>query len=170
MSKQQDNQENYVGYLLEEIIKGYSNSWNNHNEDYELRFDLTVTSHKMPMQHGEMKQVGYLRLERTRVDKKSGEETKMLIAQEIRPFKDAKERVDPRQLWRQELMMQCLARLVSGGLEYAELLNKVKEQKEEGQRKLDLVITDQMPAPFSQADEEYKQWIKQEKLKHGDTI
>lgn len=161
----EDNNEEYVEYLLREIIKGYQESWNSHNEEYKVEFNLTITSHKMPTPHGEAKQVGYLRLERVRYPKEGdGQEQRMLIAQEIRPFKGAKERVDPRQLWKQELMMQCLARLISGGLEYAELLNKVKEQKEEGQRKLDLVMTDQMPAPV---DENYKMWLNKERAKEG---
>ncbi len=156
------NQEEYVEYLLREVIKGYQEAWNRHNDDIKVKYEFTMTSQKMPMPHGESRTIGYLRLERIRTSTDNQEE-RLLVHQEITDL-PTKQRVDPRQLWKQQLMMQCLARLISGGLEYAELLNRVKKEKEEGQKKLDLIVTDQMPAPI---DENYKMWLNKERAKEG---
>lgn len=163
--------------MLRAILVGYQDAWNKHNEDREIEYNVTITTHKVQLPDGDNKDVAYLRLQRAITVKdtptKENEYTSpdvQLVHQELRPFKSMKERVDKRQLWKEDLIMACIARLVGAGLEYAELLQKMKRQKEEEEEakpKLDLIITDQMPKALTEDEIKYAQWVKEQKEKEG---
>lgn len=169
----------YSEYLIRQIMEGYSEAWNNTNEDYNIQYFMTITTHKVPMANGENQDVAYLRIDRSitpkaevitndgiplaRVEEIEASDIK-LVHQEVRPFKNIQERIDPRQLWKQELMTATIARLFSAGLEYAELLNRVKanqKEQEDKAKKSDIIITNEMPKPLTPDEEAYKKWVQQ---------
>ncbi len=153
--------------LLRTIILGYQNAFNKNSKDTEYKYYLTVTTHKIDTPEGK-KDIGYLRLERAARQK--GDDSKdawtpMLIHQEMHVFKSIQEQANPKAPWREQLYLNCLARMASAGLEYAELLMKMKkvkagEDQVPKENKLDLVITDQMPKPLSEGEQEYKEWVE----------
>lgn len=153
--------------LLRTIIIGYQEAFNKNSKDTEYRYYLTVTTHKIGTPDGK-KDIGYLRLERAarmKGDESKDAWTPMLIHQEMHVFKSMQEQANPKAPWREQLYLNCLARMASAGLEYAELLMKMKkvkagEDQAPKENKLDLVITDQMPKALSEDETTYKEWVE----------
>lgn len=170
--------------LLKDIVQSYQEAWNRNNEKYEIKYYLTLTTHKVPTKEGN-KDVAYLRLEkaiRSKIkeieDPNVPDELKVpewktnLIHTEAYPFRNLQERLNPKAKWKDYLFQSCIARLVAAGLEYAELLQRMKNTNMEELQKVDskesnIVVTDQMPAPLSPAEEEYKQKIQQIRESEG---
>jgi hypothetical protein len=159
---------------LEQIIKdcldSYQDGFNRTNPDYEVTFYTTLTNH-----HIEKDQVkawvAYLRLEKaTKPKEGEGEEERLLIYNQAYKFRDISERTDPNAPWKYDLYFDLLRRLAHGGLEYAELLKRMKMMSEGkmGQpisnivtpNEPTIIVTDQMPAPLSDSDKEYLEWVK----------
>lgn len=169
--------------LVRQIVLAYQNAFNANNPKAEIKFSLTITNHKVARPEGN-RDCAYLRLDRSIREKIDGQteeegwETK-LIHNEAYYFKSMQERVNPEAPWREQLYVNVLARLVSAGLEYAELLQKVKQtqmnqeqidhrsDEEKRMNKLGLVGANQPPAPLSPADEKYKGWLAKERAKEG---
>lgn len=179
--------DNFVESLLRNIIKTYQDAWNKNNEKGEIKFSMTITNHNITTPDGN-KAVAYLRLDRSIREKgpaklieqedgkppivDEGWETK-LLHQEVYFFKSMKERVDPRAIWKEQLYVNCITRLLSAGLEYAELLQRLKPAKEAMQQaaqpkteeqeteerlnKIGLTSSKEMPAPV---DAQYQDWVK----------
>lgn len=174
-----DEGDSFEEKFLRQLILNYQNQWNHFNDQHEIKYELTVTTHKIPTPDGN-KSAAYLRLTRgvrAKVEA-SSEELKpnweeLLVHQEIKIFKDLKEQLNPK--WREVLYLNTIARLIAGGMEYAELLrkmqvlqaNKVEPTEEERLNKLGLVSTSQMPAQDSEADKKYKEWLAEERAKEG---
>lgn len=164
--------------LLRALIISYEQNYNKANEKQEINYELTVTTHKVATPDGN-KDVAYLRLVRGIRPKGGSDEewSTMLVHQEHYVFKNIKEQLSPR--WREQLYMNCLARVFAGGLEYAELLRKMKmiedgkkaagvtNEEEQRLNNIGLVSANQMPAPLTKADEEYKAWLAKERAKEG---
>jgi len=165
--------------FLRQLVTGYEKAFNENNSKQEIKFELTITMHNIPRPEGN-KDVAYLRLVRnvrekydwtkaveTDKDMTPKEWSSMLVHQEIYIFKDMKERLSPR--FREQLYMNCIARLVAGGLEYAELLKRM-QQIEEGRKKAEeskLEVTKEMPKPLTEDEENYKKWLDNERKKEG---
>lgn len=182
---------NFVYSLLSNVIGAYQEAYNKNSDKYEVKFNTTLTNHKIQTPDGN-KAVAYLRLERSVREKgvpklipnpeegkpdiiDEGWETK-IVHQEVYFFKSLKEQVDPRALWKDQLYMNCLARLISAGLEYAELLQRLKptmehmrneakpkeeQTTEERLSNIGLTAETTMPTPPTKQEQEYKEWIKQ---------
>lgn len=183
---------NIAEELIRNVVTLYQEAWNKNSEKHEIKFSMTITNHKVAMQDGN-KACAYLRLDRSIRDKgpaklvpnpeegkppilDEGWETK-LLHQEVYFFRNLKEQVDPRALWKEQLYVNCLARLISAGLEYAELLQRLKPTKESMQKaaqprteaeetkerldKIGLVQSAEMPKPLTPDDEAYREWAKQ---------
>lgn len=178
--------DNIAESLVRNVITGYQDAWNKNNEKNEIKFSMTITNHKVPTPEGN-KTVAYLRLDRSIREKgpakaipnpedgkpdiiDEGWDTK-LLHQEVYFFKSIKEQVDPRKLWKEQLYVNALARLVAAGLEYAELIQRLKPAKEamkqaaapkdETEARLNsigLVTADQMPKPLTPEEQKYKEW------------
>jgi len=169
--------DSYLENLLRAMILSYQEAYNRNNEKYEIKYYLTVTNHKIATKEGN-KDVAYLRLERAIKERKKvlqenetakditdPEWATQLVHQEMHVFKSMAERVNPKAPWKEGLFLNAFARLTGAGLEYAELLQRMKntnlkELKEQEEKKLDLVITDQMPKPMSPDEEGYAEWVK----------
>lgn len=153
--------------LYNQMIKAYEIAWNQANPNYEIRFATTVTKHRIQTPDGR-KTAAYLRLTRyiSQPGKKwevwDKEDNPMLVHHEAYFFKNSEDKL--RSDYRPQLFLNATARLVAGGLEYAELLKRMK-QIEDAKAKLE--VTDQMPAPLTPQDEKYKEWLKQERAKEG---
>lgn len=165
--------------MLEEIvssnIKAYEEGYNATNEDYEIKFNLTLTQHHVEVE-ALKKWVAYLRLERTLAPKASPSETEaLLIYNQAYKFNNIAERTDPKAPWKVALYNDLLGRLIAGGLEYGELLSRMNAYTKANKGKPlsnlveadkpDIVITDQMPAPLTPQEKEYAEWVKQNKQK-----
>lgn len=186
--------DNLAESLVRNVVKGYEEAWNKNNEKNEIKFSMTITNHKVPTPDGN-KNVAYLRIDRSIREKgppklipnpeegkpdiiDEGWETK-LLHQEVHFFKNVKEQVDPRAFWKEQLYVNALARLVSAGLEYAELLQRLKPAKEAMERanqpqteedrlnKLGLVSAKQIPTPLSEDEIKYRDHIATERAKEG---
>lgn len=184
--------DNLVESLIRNVVKGYQEAYNKAHPKNEIKFTMTITNHKVPTPDGN-KTVAYLRLDRSVREKgpnkiiqeegkpdiiDEGWETK-LLHQEVYFFKGIKEQVDPRKLWKEQLYLNCLARLISAGLEYAELLHRLKPAKEAMQQskstdeteerlnKIGLVSASQQPKPLTESEQEYADWVKKERAKEG---
>lgn len=155
--------------FLKQLILGYEKAFNEHNEKQVIKFEVTITRHKVPRPEGN-KNVAYLRLVRYVREKDKEEDwSSLLVHQEVYIFKDFKEQFDPKGRYKEQLYLNCLARLVAGGLEYAELLKKM-QQIEEGRKKAEqssLEVTKEMPKPLTKDEEDYKQWLANEREKEG---
>jgi hypothetical protein len=175
--------------FLRSLIKGYEDAYNQHNDKNEVKFELTITTHKIPTPDGN-KDAAYLRLTRGLREKPkaltSHDTTDeninegwnlLLVHQEVYWFTSIHERVNPNSKWKDKLYINTIARLCAGGLEYAELLKKM-QMIEEGKRKagiteeqrlndIGLVPATEMPKPLSKADEDYKEWLAKEREKEG---
>lgn len=173
-----------VEQLLRSMILAYQQAFNKHNTVDEAEFTLTITIHKVATPDGN-KDCGYLRLDKhTRPkDFKPTPEDEgwytRLVHQEVYFFKSMQERLNPHSKWKEQLYINCLTRLTSAGLEYGELLQRLKnveegkkiagiESEEEAKlNKLGLVGAKEMPKPLSQEDEKYKDWLSKERAKEG---
>lgn len=158
-----------VESLIRAVVLGYEQAFNRNNEKNEVKFTLTITTHKVATPEGN-KDIAYLRIDRGIRPKDSDEQYDwILVHQEMYPFKDIKERVSKTSKWKQQLFLNALARLTSAGLEYAELLRRLKNipKQPEAVPESNLVITKTMPAPLSAEDEKYKDWLKSERAKEG---
>lgn len=168
--------------LLRDVVLQYEDAWNNNNEKYELKYILTITNHKIPTPEGN-KDVAYLRLQRavrkvanldavsTDAELIPSEEEKwseQLIHQEAYFFKNIQEQANPKAPWRDQLYLNCIARLISAGLEYAELLQRLKKANlTKEQPKSNIEIATEMPKPLTASDEKYKEWLSNERKKEG---
>lgn len=180
-----------IAMMLKSIIKAYEEAWNRNNEKSEIRFTLTITTHKISTPEGN-KDCAYLRLDRAIREKgykeqeieKDGQKviddgwTSRLLHQEVHFFRNMQERVDPRAVWKDQLYVNCFARLMGAGLEYAELLQRLKQvelakktagitDEEKRLNDLGLVKADSMPAELNEKDKEYKEWLAKERAKEG---
>jgi hypothetical protein len=176
-SESNNEDELYSKMLLTSVVKGYETNFNKINDKNEIKYLLTLTHHKVPTKDGN-KDVAYLRLDKSVKSKlviiedpnlpeemKVPEWKSSLVHQEAYPFRDLKERLNPDKPWEDYLYQAMIARLVGAGLEYAELLQRLKKTSMEElvDNKLDLEITDKLPTPLSPAEEEYKEWVKKQK-------
>lgn len=159
--------------FLRQMIKNYENAWNHFNKEHEVKFKLSISTHNLPTPEGN-KDFAYLRLDKfTKTKGVEEEPTIMLIHQEVYKFSNIKERVNPTQMWKQTLFLNCTARLIAAGLEYAELLKRVEQTKQNEQRPVmdqdpkEIVMEKMMPQPLSPQDEKYKEWLKNERAKEG---
>jgi hypothetical protein len=179
-----------VEEMLKGMIKSYELGFNKNNDKNEIKFTMTITNHKVATPNGN-KAVAYLRLDRSirekgapkLIEQENGQppiidegwDTK-LVHQEVYFFKGIKEQVDPRTLWKEQLYMNCITRLFGAGLEYAELLHRMKpakesmnqeakpkteeQQTEERLAKIGLTASIEMPKPLTPEEEKYKEWVK----------
>jgi hypothetical protein len=179
--------------LLRGLVLSYETAFNKHNEKNEVHFQLTISNHKIATKDGN-KDVAYLRLDRgirtkdfkpligpdgQRGDEDDGWSTQ-LLHQEIHFFRDMKERLNPKAPWKENLFMNAIGRLVGAGLEYAELLQRMK-QVEEGKKvaniqedetesrlkDIGLVKSTELPKPLSPDEVQYKEWLAGERAKEG---
>lgn len=178
--------------LLRGLVKSYQEAFNRHNDKNEIHFQLTITNHKIATKDGN-KDVAYLRLDRGirpkdfkstlgpngEADPSDGWSTQ-LLHQEIHFFRDMKERLNPKTPWKENLFMNAIGRLVGAGLEYAELLQRMK-QVEEGKKvagikedetesrlkDIGLVKSTELPKPLSPDEVQYKEWLAGERAKEG---
>lgn len=169
--------DSFIENLLRANLKGYQDAWTKNNNKHELEFSLSITNHKIATKDGN-KNVAYLRLDRSIRPKGSDEEWEtMLMHQEVYFFKSTKERLNPKKPWVEQLYINTLAKLITAGLEYAELLRRMKrpeapqktEEEETTERlnKLGLVDAKSMPATLTKEDEAYKTWLANERAKEG---
>ncbi len=163
--------------LLRAVILAYQEAYNRNSEKNEIKFSLTITTHKIPTEDGN-KDVAYLRLDRS--IKEKGIDTEWadrLLHQEAYFFRDMKERLNPKAPWKDQLFVNCLARLTGAGLEYAELLQRLKQAEvakekagitDEEQRleNLGLVKANSI-TELTEDDKKYAEHIKAERAKEG---
>jgi len=157
--------------FLRQLILNYQEQWNKHNDKYEILYELTVTTHKIPTPDGN-KNAAYLRLNRGIREKGQEEYEWIIVHQEVKIFKDLREQMNPK--WTEVLYLNTIARLIAGGMEYAELLRKMQmiqqnqqPTEEERLNKLGLVGAKEMPKPLTKDEQEYKEWIPKERAKEG---
>ena len=161
-----------VEKILGGLLGSYQNAYNKHNQTSILEYWVTVTMHKVQRPEGN-KDVAYLRIVRgikENNDVESPTWDERLVHQEIYVFRSIQEQANPKAPWREQLYLNSIARLVHAGLEYGEILTTMQQQQEEKDRKAKesgLLITDQLPKPLSPDEEQYKEWIKNEKQKEG---
>ena len=170
----------YSEQLLRSIIMSYESNFNKVNDKHEIKYYLTLTTQKVPTGEGN-KDVAYLRLEKAVKSKapiiedpnmpdelKVPEWKASLIHTEGYVFKDIKERINPNARWKDYLFQSCIARLVAAGLEYAELLQRLKSTNFAGEEpKSNIEIVKEMPKPLTPDEEKYAAWVKAEKAKEG---
>lgn len=165
--------------LLQSLIEGYEEAANSQSDKWEVRYNLTITYHKVPvaaMNDSELLldsakinyDVAYLRFSKS-IRPKGGTDAdweEHLIDHHQHQFKDLRERLKEDQDWKFELYMRLLFRLTSAGLEYSELLRRLKQTKdmkvhpaEQVETKPDIIITDQMPKPLTDDEKQYKDWV-----------
>jgi len=166
----------YLENLVRALVMSYQDAYNKNNDKYEIKYYITITNHKLQTAEGN-KDVAYLRLERAireRIKKlvegvapeaTEPEWATQIVHNEMHVFKSMAERVNPKAPWKEQLWLNTLARLTGAGLEYAELLQRMKntnlnEMKAQEEKKLDLVITDQMPKAMTPDEEGYAEWVK----------
>lgn len=167
--------DSYIEQLLKALLLAYQDAYNKHNPKYEIKYILTLTNHKVHMKDGN-KDVAYLRLDRgikeknVVVEKEASEVptpdwAMQLVHNEMYVFKSMNERLNPKAPWKEDLFLATLSRLTGAGLEYAELLQRMKntnlkELKDQEEKGLDLVITNQMPKPLTPDEVQYAKDIK----------
>jgi hypothetical protein len=160
--------------LIQEVIQSYEDGYNEINKEQEIKFTLSLTNHNVEVANMK-KWVAYLRLERM-IRPKGGKEEDwehMLIYNQAYKFKDSGERANPACPWKHPLYMDLLGRLISGGLEYSELLKRLQNFSKQNAGKPvsnivapegpDILITDQMPAPLTDDEKSYQEWVKRNK-------
>lgn len=178
--------DSYLEQLLRSMVLAYQNAFNKNNTKDEVKFTLTITVHKVATPDGN-KDCAYLRLDKHTRPKEvkaapEGMEDEgwfiRLVHQELYFFKSMQERINPHAKWKEQLYLNCLTRLTSAGLEYAELLQRLKNveegkklagisEEEERLNKIGLVPATEVPKPLSKEDEEYKMWLSKERAKEG---
>lgn len=162
---------------LEELINAglrrYEEMFNQINDKLEVLFSITITSHKVEIQ-GVNRWVAYLRLERNLRPKGAtdAEWETMLIYNQAYKFENTQERLDPETPWKYDLYEDMLYRLLAGGLEYSEMMRRMQTAAKANAgrpladatgAKSDIIVTDRMPAPLSEEDQKYQQYIKQQR-------
>ena len=168
--------------IVKAIILAYSQQFNKVNDKNEISYTITITTHKVPTPDGN-KDVAYLRLQRgirpkAALDEEAQSWETRLIHQEVYVFKNIQERINPEARWKEQLFINLLTRLTGAGLEYAELLQKLKQveeakktagvsETEERLTKIGLVPATEMPKPLTEDELKYKEWIKNERDKEG---
>lgn len=181
--------DSYEEELLRAIVLSYQQAYNKNNPKNDIKFTVTVTQHKINTQDGN-KHCAYLRLDRS-IREKNFKEQEVekdgvkvlddgwegkLLHQEVYFFRDIKERLNPESPWKQQLFVNCIARLMGAGLEYAELLQRIKPAQETAKQAttveerlndIGLVSADSIPTPLDKVDLEYKEWLAQERAKEG---
>lgn len=159
--------------LIKTHIKAYEEGYNAINPGWEIKFEVTISNHKVELQNVK-KDVAYLRLTRSIRPKVKGEEKpeeweQMLVYNQAYKFENIKERLDPKTPYKATLYMDLLGRLIAGGLEYSELIKRAADLKKANPDKPiseivnptpEIVITDQMPAPLTDDEKNYKEWAK----------
>jgi hypothetical protein len=173
----------YSEQLLRSIIMSYEEHFNKQNDKTEIKYYLTLTTQKVPTKEGN-KDVAYLRLAKgvrskqaiiedpnTPSELKLPEWKNSLVHTEGYVFKDIKEQINPSKRWKDYLFQSCIARLVGAGLEYAELLQRMKQtnfnELQSTEPKSNIEIVKEMPKPLTPAEERYAAWIKAERAKEG---
>ncbi len=175
----------YSEQLLKDIISSYEAAFNRNNDKHEVKYNVTLTTHKVQTKAGK-KDVAYLRVEkaiRSKVkeieDPNIPKELKLpewqhsLVHTEAYPFHSLQERLNPKARWKDFLFQSCIARLVAAGLEYAELLQRMKKtnmeelQKEQERPKTGIEVVQQMPAALSPAEQQYKEHIQKLRQSEG---
>ncbi len=103
--------------LVRSTIKGYEEGFASINPDYEVRFLLTTTFHKVEKM-GKNVDVAYLRLERKIKPTNAPDEEAetLLIHNDAYEFKNVKERLNKDTPWKYDLYYTMLRRLIAGGL------------------------------------------------------
>lgn len=167
--------------LIREILDAHEEAWNEQSDKFELTYSMTLTFHKVPFESMEQQgekttklntDVAYLRLHRhlKPIGGTDDDTDTMLMYHQAHTFSSIVERLNEKAPWKKGLYLDLLAKMMIAGLEYSELLWRMKNQiKMEGQvnppvspgteGKPDIIITDQMPESLP-GDEEYKQWAK----------
>jgi hypothetical protein len=173
-----------VEELIREVLDAHAEAWTDQNDKYEMEYTMTMTFQKIPYEnlkeHGididkANVDVAYLRLHR-HIRPKGADEKEtdtMLIYHQFHTFRNLQERVDEKAPWKLNLLIDLMAKLMTAGVEYSELMWRMKNQyrmekaavQEEKENKLDLVITNEMPQELP-GDAEYKQWAKKNN-EHG---
>jgi hypothetical protein len=170
----------YSEQLLRSIILSYETNFNKVNDKFEIKYFLTLTTQKVPTKEGN-KDVGYLRLEKAvrskqaviedpnlPIELKVPEWKAHLVHTEGYVFKDMKERLNPHSKWKDYLFQSCIARLIAAGLEYAELLKRMKNiEVSEEKPTSNIEIVKEMPKPLTPDEEQYLAWLKKEREKEG---
>lgn len=169
--------------LLRTMIESYKDGYNQVNPKHEIDYFLTITHHKIDTPEGK-KDVAYLRLERAirskvqevKDPKLEGVEIPewqtQLVHQEMHAFRNIQERLNPNAPWKEYLYLACMYRLTAAGLEYGELLQRMKKTNMETLReesKSNIVVTDKMPAPLNPAETQYLKEIKDLRAAEGIT-
>jgi hypothetical protein len=164
--------------VLEDLISSglerYKIGFNTMNPDYEADFFSTLTEHQVEHE-GVKKWVAYLRVEKA-IRPKGGTDEEwehLLIYNQAYKFKNIGERTDANAPWKFDLFLDCLQRLIAGGVEYAELIKRMQTMSKgkEGQpisqivqpEEPKIIVTDKMPAPLSNDDKAYLEWVKKQK-------
>lgn len=157
-----------VQALVVDTINSYEEGWNEVNKpEYSIKFNLTVSHHKVPDDKGKKANVAYLRLDRVVKDKEDKVINSYLIYHNTYKFKNLGEVTDKK--WKTQMYLNLLVSLISGGIEYAEISNRLQEIKQNEEKaeeaknektKLDLDITSEMPADLKPDEQEYKEWVK----------
>jgi len=172
----------YSEQLLRSIVMSYEANFNKTNDKHEIKYYLTLTTQKVPTKDGN-KDVAYLRLEKAVRSKqaiiedpnmpaelKVPEWKASLVHTEGYVFKDLKERINPNARWKDYLFQSCIARLVAAGLEYAELLQRLKQTNMEETKqepKSNIEIVKEMPKPLTPDEQKYAAWVKEARAKEG---
>lgn len=167
--------------LLRTMIEFYKEGYNKSNPKHEIDYYLTVTNHKLDTPEGK-KDIAYLRLERAIRSKiKEVEDPAVtgvelpewqtqLVHQEMYTFRNMQERLNPKAPWIEQLYLACMYRLCGAGLEYAELLQRMKntnidelrDQDEKGREMSEpkIMVTSDLPKPLTPDEEQYVKDLK----------
>lgn len=165
---------NTLAAIINEQLTYYKERFNEVNPTDEIDFTLTFTNHKVDV--GQVKKdVAYCRLEkRTRPKGGTDQEWEsMLVYNQAYKFDNIQERLDPKTPWKYDIYEDMLGRLIAGGLEYAELLKRTQALSKANAGKPlsnivapeepNIIITDQMPAPLTDDEKKYKEWVEKNK-------
>ena len=130
----------YAEGLLISILRGYEDAFNKTNDKYNIKFTLTITNHKQATPDGN-KDLAYLRIERGVKEKedKEGEWPMTMVVRDMYIFKDLQERLNSKAPWKEQLYVNVIAKLVAGGVEYAELLKRTQAAREESRDRKSVV-------------------------------
>lgn len=157
--------------LIKDCLEHYKEGFAHTNPELEIDFQTTCTTHNVDVQ-GMNRWVAYLRLERA-IRPKGGSDDEwenILIYNNAYKFQNVGERTDPRTLWKYDLYLDLVTRLMLGGIEYGELLRRMKMMAKGNEGKAiseivtpeepKIIITDQMPKPLTDEEKQYQEWVK----------
>lgn len=125
--------------MVSEVLEHYKHSFNKSSEDEKIDFNLTITHHSVPTSNNpkiKSKKIdtAYLRLERVILDKENSEvKDTVFVYNNIYKFKNKGEITNP-QIWKLALYKDMYARLLVGGIQYAELVQQAKQREQEQQK------------------------------------